>query len=157
MQGIIQKGRDLRNATIEELRITLMELLYELRYRFSTISKENFGQQDLVELSDVLFGILAERERVERKPLTVTVDHGGAPVLSVGIEASATLDEILEAKKAGRQVRLVNANGAEGLFMRADEDGAVFHVIDYDDYPAERYLLQYTIRNDGASVSGGWI
>jgi len=50
MQGIIQNGVDLRGVSIEELRRTLQELITELRYRFSTISKENFTDIDLVEL-----------------------------------------------------------------------------------------------------------
>lgn len=51
MQGIIQKGQDLRGADLEEIRRVLTELIQELRFRFSALSKENFGEQDLKELA----------------------------------------------------------------------------------------------------------
>lgn len=51
MQGIIQKGQDLRGADLEEIRRVLTELIQELRFRFSALSKENFGEQDLKALA----------------------------------------------------------------------------------------------------------
>ena len=51
MQGIIQKGQDMRGADLEEIRRVLTELIQELRFRFSALSKENFGEQDLKALA----------------------------------------------------------------------------------------------------------
>ena len=67
MQGIIQKGRDMRNASLEEIREVLQELLLELRFRFSTLSKENFGEQDLKELA---------AEILSDKDTKITVEDG---------------------------------------------------------------------------------
>ena len=50
MQGIIQTNHDLRNATLDEIKEFLQELQYELRYRFSTLSKDNFSEQSLAEM-----------------------------------------------------------------------------------------------------------
>jgi hypothetical protein len=47
MQGIIQTNHDLRNASLDEIKEFLQELQYELRYRFSTLSKDNFPEEEL--------------------------------------------------------------------------------------------------------------
>ena len=73
MQGIIQKGTDLRNATMPELRQTLQELLFELRFRFSTLSKDNFGEQDLRELATIILSD-GEKCKVTIKDGTVTIE-----------------------------------------------------------------------------------
>ena len=65
MKGIIQEGLDLRNASTEELRRVLTELILELRYRFSTISKENFDPRDLKEMGQILMSDAQDPE--ERK------------------------------------------------------------------------------------------
>lgn len=143
MQGIIQKGRDLRSAGIDELRETLTELLYELRYRFSTLSKENFGRQDLIELAETMLGILTERELAERKPLTVTYD---------GEASDASLTQILQAKKDGRRIVFINENGAEGLTLRITDGEAVFCVLDDGDGGATLRVIQYFIQETGTLV-----
>ena len=51
MQGIIQKGHELRVADLEDIRRVVTELIQELRFRFSALSKENFGEQDLKALA----------------------------------------------------------------------------------------------------------
>lgn len=73
MQGLIQKGRDLRNASLDEIRETLNELLLELRFRFSTLSKENFGEKDLNELAEI---ILSDAQSERNRKATISVKDG---------------------------------------------------------------------------------
>ena len=73
MQGLIQKGRDLRNASLDEIRETLNELLLELRFRFSTLSKENFGEKDLNELAEI---ILSDAQSERNRKATISVNDG---------------------------------------------------------------------------------
>ena len=73
MQGLIQKGRDLRNASLDEIRETLHELLLELRFRFSTLSKENFGEKDLNELAEI---ILSDAQSERNRKATISVKDG---------------------------------------------------------------------------------
>ena len=73
MQGIIQTNHDLRNASLDELKDFLQELLYELRFRFSTISKENFGTQDLAEIGAI---ILSDAYDPDNRKATITIKDG---------------------------------------------------------------------------------
>ena len=73
MKGIIQEGLDLRNASTEELRRTLTELIMEMRYRFSTISKENFDPQDLKELGQIL---MSDAQKPEDRRATIEIRDG---------------------------------------------------------------------------------
>lgn len=75
MQGIIQKRQDLRNASLEELRQFLTELLQELSFRFSTISKENFGEQDLKELAAAILSNGTAKITVEDGIITIAADE----------------------------------------------------------------------------------
>ena len=83
MQGLIQKGRDLRNADVEDLRQTLQELIYELRFRFSSISKENFGKTDLRELLERYYA-----ENPDRAPALSDRPGGSANEAKHADEAS---------------------------------------------------------------------
>jgi hypothetical protein len=75
MQGIFQERQDLRNATPEELRQFLTELLRELSYRFSTISKENFGEQDLKELAAAILSNGNAKITVDDGIITIAADE----------------------------------------------------------------------------------
>lgn len=75
MQGIFQERQDLRNASLEELRQFLTELLRELSFRFSTISKENFGEQDLKELAAAILSNGNAKITVDDGIITITADE----------------------------------------------------------------------------------
>ena len=75
MQGIFQSRQDLRNATLEDLRQFLTELLQELSFRFSTISKENFGEQDLRELAAAILSDGKSKITVEDGVVTIEADE----------------------------------------------------------------------------------
>lgn len=73
MQGLIQTNHDLRNASLDEIKDFLQELQYELRYRFSTLSKDNFSEQDLSELGAI---ILSDSSNPEKRTATITIKDG---------------------------------------------------------------------------------
>ena len=75
MQGIFQSRQDLRNATLEDLRQFLMELLQELTYRFTTISKENFGEKDLQEFAEAILSNGKARITVDDGVVTIEADE----------------------------------------------------------------------------------
>lgn len=75
MQGIFQPRQDLRNATLEDLRQFLTELLQELSFRFSTISKENFGEQDLQEFAEAILSNGKARITVDDGVVTIEADE----------------------------------------------------------------------------------
>ena len=75
MQGIFQGRQDLRNATLEELRQFLAELLQELSFRFSTISKENFGEQDLRDLAAAILSNGTTKITVDDGSITIEADE----------------------------------------------------------------------------------
>jgi hypothetical protein len=54
MQGIIQNEVKLDHADLPEVRRVLTELIRECRYRFSTLSKENFGEKELKGMAEAL-------------------------------------------------------------------------------------------------------
>ena len=54
MQGIFQKRHDLQNASLDELRTAFVELLNELSFRFSSISMENFGEEDFRKFAEAV-------------------------------------------------------------------------------------------------------
>lgn len=116
MKGIIQEGRDLRSASLPELRETLQELLYELRFRFSTLSRENFGAKDLRELLERYYA-----ENPDRLPagadtlmgpakvaeLTGAIPAGKVDDTSTSTKFTATVPGITELKD-GVAVYLMN-------------------------------------------------
>lgn len=75
MQGIFQARQDLRSASIEDLRQFLTELLQELSFRFSTISKENFGERDLKELAAAILSDGNTKITVENGVITIEADE----------------------------------------------------------------------------------
>lgn len=75
MQGLFQSRQDLRNASLEDLRQFLTELLQELSYRFSTISKENFGERDLKELAAAILSDGKSKITVEDGVVTIEADE----------------------------------------------------------------------------------
>jgi len=75
MQGLIQKGRDLRNADLDEIRRVLTELIDELRYRFSAVSKENFGEKDLAEFAQAILTDGKTKITITRGTITIEADE----------------------------------------------------------------------------------
>ena len=105
MQGIIQKGMDLRNASMPELREVLQELLYELRFRFSTLSKDNFSEQDLKEMH---VGGANVAELAEVASLSVRIPAGQVDSTSTSTKFTATVPGVTELKTG---VRVFLKNG----------------------------------------------
>ena len=58
MIGIIQNETNLENAGMPEIRRTLTELIRECRFRFSTLSRENFGETELKGMAEALIPYL---------------------------------------------------------------------------------------------------
>ena len=54
MQGLFDREINLENADLPTLRRVVEEMHRELRFKFSTLSKENFGEQDLHELGEAI-------------------------------------------------------------------------------------------------------
>lgn len=75
MQGIIQERQDLRNASLEDLRRLLTDLLQELSYRFSTISKENFTPQDLKQFAAAILSDGDTKITIEDGSITIVSDE----------------------------------------------------------------------------------
>ena len=79
MQGIFNGDRDLRTASLDEIRQAMMGLLQELRYRLSNLSTENFNEKELPELAKALLGTVG-----------ITIEKG---VLKVDGKAVAMVEE----------------------------------------------------------------
>jgi hypothetical protein len=75
MKGLFQERRDLRNASLEDLRQFLTELLQELNFRFSSISKENFGEKDLQEFASAILSNGNTKITVEDGVITIQSDE----------------------------------------------------------------------------------
>ena len=89
MQGIIQKNHDLRNASLAEIRDFLQELEYELKYRFSTLSKDNFDERDLRELGAI---ILSDNPDPDKRTATITIKDGRIDITG-NVYINGTLQE----------------------------------------------------------------
>ena len=78
MQGIFNSDKDLRNASLDEIRQVLQELLAELRFRLSSLSAENFPEKELPELARVLLktqGITVEKGILKVDGRTVQMEE----------------------------------------------------------------------------------
>ena len=73
MHGLMQDRRDLQGASLEEVRRTLQELITELTYRLSSISKANFGEKDLQELTEI---ILSDDSNPKRRKAKIRFEDG---------------------------------------------------------------------------------
>ena len=104
MQGIIQTNHDLRNASLDEVREFLQELQYELRYRFSTLSKDNFSEQSLAEMH---VGGADVAENATTAELAAGIPMGEVDETSTATKFTATVPGIRELKH-GVSVMLTN-------------------------------------------------
>lgn len=122
MQGIIQTNHDLRNASLDEIKEFLQELQYELRYRFSTLSKENFSEQSLAGMH---VGGATVAKNATTAALAARIPAGQVDDTSTATEFTATVPGITELK-TGVAVYLMNGvvTSASGCTLNINGLGA---------------------------------
>lgn len=162
MQGIIQTNHDLRNASLDEIKEFLQELQYELRYRFSTLSKDNFSEQDLAEMHVGKAAIAGNATTATTAALAARIPAGQVDSTSTATKFTATVPGITELK-TGVAVYLMNGvvTSASGCTLNVNGLGAkpIYQTLAAESRSTTIFNINYTmlfVYNEDRVEGGCW-
>ena len=148
MQGIIQTNHDLRNASLDEIKEFLQELQYELRYRFSTLSKDNFPEQSLAEMHVGGADVAENATTATTAALAARIPAGQVDSTSTSTKFTATVPGITELK-SGVAVYLMNGvvTSASGCTLNINGLGAkpIYQTLAAESRSTTIFNINYTM------------